>query len=446
MERALGATIHLVERNDERATAREHRGGARVRPRAVNDPARDPKANKSKGRLSVFVSCAPGLEPLLATELGAILGDREDPKHEPTAVPGGVEIGCDREELAHVLVRCALGAHVLVRVAQFPVRDLAVLEGHVGRLGWSGFLRRDVPRRVRANAQRSRLYHTGAIEERVYRAIAERLGDDPPEAEGDESVTVNVRLFEDRCTISIDVAGSPLHRRGYRLDPYRAPIREDLARALVVASGWDRKRPLVDPMCGSGTLVIEAARLAVSHAAGLERSFALTRTALDDGTLIGEAREAARARMRTDAPVIVGRDRDPRAVAAARENAQRAGVSELVRLEVGPLSTTRDALGALGVTRDVQVVTNPPWGGRLEAEDSHHMDLRPLYGAIGSLVRSISGATLTIAAHDRKLAYATGVPLESALLTDLGGLKVAIMRQRTGAPDERSRGHDEREP
>lgn len=408
---------------------REHRDDARVTPRAVTDPARDPKESKSKGRLSAFVSCAPGLEPLLATELGAILGERDDPKHTPTIVPGGVEIGCDREELAHVLVRCGLGAHVLVRVAQFPVRELAALEGHVGRLGWSGFLRRDVPRRVRANAQRSRLYHTGAIEERVFRAIAERLGDDPPEAESDESVTVNVRMFDDRCTISLDVAGSPLHRRGYRLDPHRAPIREDLAHAVVIASGWDRTRPFVDPMCGSGTLVIEAARLAIEHAPGLERSFALTRTALDDGTLIGKARERARERLLGDAPVIVGRDRDPRAIYAARENAMRAGVGELVRFEVGPLSTTRDALGALGVTKGVQVVTNPPWGGRLEAEDSHHMDLRPLYGAIGSLVRSIDGASLTLAAHDRKLAYATGVPLESALLTDLGGMKVAIMRQ-----------------
>jgi putative N6-adenine-specific DNA methylase len=395
----------------------------------VNERAREPGETKKKGRLSVFVSCAPGLERLLAEELEAILGEREDPKHAPNVVPGGVEIGCDREELAHVLVRSALGAHVLVRVASFPVRDLGALEAHVGRLGWSGFLRRDVPRRVRANAQRSRLFHTGAIEERVYRAIAERLGDDPPEAEGDDSVTLNVRMFEDRCTISIDVAGSPLHRRGYRLDPHRAPIREDLARAVVIASGWDRKRPLVDPMCGSGTLVIEAARLAVSHAAGLERSFALTRTALDDGTLIGKARELAHARVRSEVPVILGRDRDPRAIAAARANAERAGVAQLVHLEVGPLSTTKQALAELGVDRDVQVITNPPWGERLEVESAHgHADLRPLYGAIGSLVRSIEGSRLTLAAHDRKLAYATGVPLESAMLTDLGGLKVAVMR------------------
>jgi 23S rRNA G2445 N2-methylase RlmL len=133
--------------------------------------------------------------------------------------------------------------------------------------------------------------------------------------------------------------------------------------------------------------------------------------------------------MRSEVPVILGRDRDPRAIAAARANAERAGVAQLVHLEVGPLSTTKEALAALGVSRDVQVITNPPWGERLEVESTHgHADLRPLYGAIGSLVRSIEGSRLTLAAHDRKLAYATGVPLESAMLTDLGGLKVAVMR------------------
>lgn len=394
----------------------------------MREPQQAPGTTRSKGWLGVFVSCAPGLEPLLAKEIGDLVGEREA-QAAPRAIPGGVEVGCDRAELARLLVGCGLGAHVLVRVAQFPVRELAALEQHVGRLPWSGWLRRGAPRRVRAHAQRSRLYHTGAIEERVFRAISERLGDDPPEALGDDSVTVNVRMIEDRCTISIDVAGSPLHRRGYRLDPHRAPIREDLARAVVIASGWDRQRPLVDPMCGSGTIVLEAARLAVDHAPGLERSFALTRTALDDGALLGEAREAARERLRAEGPILLGRDRDPRAIAAARENAERAGVAALVRFEVAPLSTTRDSLSALGVNRDVQVITNPPWGERLEVESSHgHADLRPLYGAIGSLVRSIEGARLTLAAHDRKLAYATGVPLESAMLTDLGGLKVAVMR------------------
>jgi putative N6-adenine-specific DNA methylase len=370
-------------------------------------------------KLKIFVACSPGLEPMLATEIAAL----DAPAN---VVPGGVETDGDATTLARLLVETGLSSHVLVRIASFPVKQLADLEGHVGRLPWSGFLKRNAPRRIRVTAQRSRLYHTGAIEERVARAITTRLGDAPPELADDEqqiAVPLAVRMIDDRCTISLDASGPPLHRRGYRLDPYKAPIREDLARALVIASGWDPSRPLLDPLCGSGTLVIEAGLIAMQKAPGLDRSFAVERTALDDGSL-AKVRAAALARVVPSDAVLVGRDRDPRAIDAAIENAERAGVT--VRFEVGPLSTARDAMGD---ARDVSVVTNPPWGGRL----GDATKLRPLYAALGSLVRSLPGSTLTLAAHDRKLAYATGVPLESALLTDLGGTKVAMMVAKTKA-------------
>lgn len=335
-------------------------------------------------------------------------------------MPGGVETEGDATTLARLLVETGLSSHVLVRIASFPVKQLADLEGHVSRLPWSGWLKRNVPRRIRVTAQRSRLYHTGAIEERVARAITTRLGDAPPTLADDEqpiAVPLAVRMIDDRCTISLDASGPPLHRRGYRLDPYKAPIREDLARALVIASGWDASRPFLDPLCGAGTLVIEAGLIAMNKAPGLERSFAMERTALDDGSL-AKVRAEARARVTTPERELVGRDRDPRAIEAARGNAERAGVA--ARLEVGPLST---AAHAMGDAQRLAVVTNPPWGGRLGDASK----LRPLYAALGSLVRSLPGATLALAAHDRKLAYATGVPLQSALLSDLGGTKVAMM-------------------
>jgi len=373
----------------------------------------------SKTRFRVFAACSPGLEPLLAAEIRGL-------GHEAAETPGGVDLVCGREGLVRLLFELGLASHVLVRVAQFPVRELAELEAHVSRLPWSGWLRRDVPRRVRATSQRSRLYHTGAIEERVWRAICARLGDSPREAEAEDAVPLAVRIIEDRCTISLDVGGTPLHRRGYRLDPQRAPLREDIARALIVISGWDGSRPLVDPMCGSGTIAIEAARLATRHAPGLERSFAIEQTALADEALLTEIRASLRDRIRESPTPIIARDRDPRAVIAARENAARAGVAASVSFEVGPLSSTREGLSALGLRGPVAVVTNPPWGERLgEAER-----LRPLYEALGSLVRSLPKSSLAFAAHDRRLAHSTGVPIESALLTDLGGIKVALMHER----------------
>lgn len=389
---------------------------------AKSQPASKEAVGRSGGRLRVFLSCAPGLEPWLAREVRGLEVDASE-------TPGGVELVCDRATLARLLVEVGLASHALVRVAQFPVRRLEELEAHVARLPWSGWLRRDVPRRVRAHAQRSRLYHTGAIEERVARGITTRLGDAPSES-GDDAVPVAVRMVDDRCTISIDVGGAPLHRRGYRLDPHRAPLREDLARAVILASGWRGETPLVDPTCGSGTLVIEAALLATQRAPGLGRDFALARTALDDGTLLGEARARAEARVRPAPRPIVGRDRDPRAIEAARRNAARAGVERDVRLEVGAVSTGRDALEAAGVAGPIAFVSNPPWGERLGDVGS----LRPLYAAIGGLVRAFAESSLTMVCRDRKLAYATGVPLESAFLTDLGGTKAAVMRSREAGP------------
>ena len=378
-------------------------------------------------RLQIFLSTVPGLEPLLAREVEPIAGSA-------TVIPGGVETTGDATTLARLLVEVGLASHVLLRVATFSVWELAELESHVGRLPWSGWLRRGEARRVKATAQRSRLYHTGAIEERVVRGIQKRLKDEipPPRpvTELDDAelpVTIHVRMVDDRCTISIDAAGAPLHRRGYRLDPYKAPIREDLARALVMASGWDPSRPFVDPLCGSGTLVIEAALLATQRAPGLLRSFAMERTALDDGTTLARVRSEARARIRQAPAPIFGSDRDPRAIGAAEGNARRAfeGGEVPIRFAAQPLSSTREALFAAGMSAEAQpaIVTNPPWGERLGEAGS----LKPLYQAIGSLARSLPGSTLTLAAHDRRLAYGTGVPLESAFLTELGGMKVAAM-------------------
>ena len=368
--------------------------------------------------------CAPGLEPLLAIEVEAIAPGA-------VAVPGGVEARGDRRTLARLLVELGLASHVLVRVASFRVRDLDALEGHVSRLPWSGWVSRGVPRRVRATSSKSRLTHTGAIEERIARAITTRLGDavegTPEEAASAPYIPIVARVVGDRCMISLDASGEPLHRRGYRLDPHRAPLREDLARALVLASRWDRTSLLVDPMCGSGTIAIEAALLAGDRAPGLERSFAMERTPLDDGIALAEVRAEARARVHPAPGPIVGRDRDARAIQAARTNAARAGVD--IVLEVGALSTTITSIPAEHGPAP-RVVTNPPWGERLGDASA----LKALYRALGQLRRALGpDARLTLAAHDRKLAYATAIPMESAFLSDLGGLKVTAMTERERA-------------
>lgn len=362
-------------------------------------------------KLAFFAASAPGIETLLLEEVAARVAGATD----IVSIAGGVTFAGDERTLASALFDLGLASRLLVRIARFPVRELRELEGHVARLPWSGWLVRGAPRVVRATARGSRLYHTGAIVERVERAIATRLGDDAPSGEdvpAHERASLAVRLEDDHCTISLDASGEPLHRRGHRLDPSKAPLREDLARALVVASGWDGKSALVDPMCGSGTVLVEAATWALGRAPGLERRFGIEATALARATELERHREELRARPDRAAPLVVGSDRDTRAVSVAAAHAERARVS--IDVSVRALS---DAVVTAGST----ILTNPPWGQRV----SEGRDLRALYQTLGTVRRRAGeGGRLALIAKDRALAHQTGVPLRSAFLTDAGGTKV----------------------
>ncbi len=431
----------------------------------------------------IFASSAPGLERLLADEIHGLVPVDFHTSHRPSAievVPGGVSFGGSTETLGHALVGLGLAARVLVRVAEFPVRHLNELEKSVARLPWSDWLRPTEPLEIRATAKKSKLFHTGAIQERVARGIQRAGGpaaatveavvggqakptagelasqtaggqagpqtnesDEASERvldgtwEGGERVhpAVVVRIERDRCMLSLDVSGQPLHRRGYRVNPYRAPLREDLARALVIVSGWDRRQPLVDPCCGSGTVLIEAALWANRIPPGLGREFALGATALSDPAGI---RAIKRQRLGwAEATVGEGRlagfDRDPNAIAAAQLNWQQwhAQLTRVGDFDAGPgvcggqFPTieweAQDVMRLAIRETPVTWVTNPPWGDRIQPSGK----LVFLYQRLGELRRQSGPASrLALITLHRELAYKTGVPLGSAFLTDAGGLKV----------------------
>ncbi len=364
----------------------------------------------------MFVVCAPGLEPMLGEELSAlgIRGERQ------RATVGGIEVDGDLETLYRLHLELGLALKVLLRLGRFPARHFEVLVKRVAELPWELWCAEGVAISARASCKASKLYHSGAVCERVLQGIETRLDRavlaPREEQDADSMVEVQARLERDTCTLSIDVSGQLLHRRGYRLATAKAPLREDLARALILASGWDRKSPLVDPFCGSGTILIEADWLARGVAPGHARRFAFMHAPCFDAPLFERLRREVMARHASRDFALSGSDRDIGAIRAARSNAERAG-SELewvaAPLSSSPVFDRLEGRGAL--------VTNPPYGLRI----GHDRSLDALYRALGERVQQCAAALqLGIAVATKQHALATGLALRSALMTDHGGSKI----------------------
>ena len=382
-------------------------------------------------RLRLFVACAPGLEDLLVeelTELGV---------EEAVAVPGGASCFGDLDTLYRINLGSGLGLRVLVRVAEFFVRDFAKLERVAADIEWERYLGIEEGVRVRAHSKRSRLYHTKAIAQRVERGIVARLGGRGAKVDvhADTAVgpgggelgsverqptLVQVRMVRDRCTISVDTTGTMLHKRGWRAATAKAPLREDIARALLRLSGWTPGMALFDPATGSGTLVIEAATIAMGRPPGDARSFAFVRQPSFDAARFEAQREGLRGPAHTGRVTLLGCDRNEGAVEAANGNAGRAGVEglvEFVQRSVG--AAELPTLEGAGVV----LIANPPWGRRTGDRGR----LRNLYASLGNLARRLPRPTrIALVTSDASLAGATGLGLERRVDTDHGGVKISL--------------------
>jgi putative N6-adenine-specific DNA methylase len=231
-------------------------------------------------------------------------------------------------------------------------------------LPWPSYVARDRALRIDVSTSHCRLYHTGALAETVELAIADCVGklpkrEKPPEpADDDDCTRILLRGQDDRFTASIDSSGALLHRRGWRLEAGRAPLRETLAAGLLALCEYHPALPLVDPMCGAGTIAIEAAAMARKMAPGLARPFAFERWPVHDASLWQALRDSAVALPSAPAPILA-MDRDARAVDTARRNAERANVQN----DVG-LATAVFGEGEIPTQAGLLVV-NPPYGHRL---------------------------------------------------------------------------------
>ncbi|WP_155318089.1 THUMP domain-containing class I SAM-dependent RNA methyltransferase [Desulfosarcina alkanivorans] len=190
------------------------------------------------------------------------------------AGPGGVTFGgrfvdCQR---ANLYVRTA--TRVLMRIGSFLATNVRRLEKKSAGVPWELFLPPGILPEIKVRSRRSRLYHTDVISRALRQSMARRLGRPPGSSRPDRPQTLFVRVVEDRYTLSLDSTGAPLYKRGLKSGPARAPLRETQAAAILMAAGYDPGRPLVDPLCGSGTFSLEAAMMAKRMAPGVKRDFA----------------------------------------------------------------------------------------------------------------------------------------------------------------------------
>jgi len=379
------------------------------------------------GQHGCFAIIAPGLEPLALAEavslgLPASLAEGG----------GGIEWRGDLTSVLRANLGLRIASRVVVRVAQFEATSFAELEREARRIAWGRVIPAGSTVRFRVTCKKSRLYHSDAVAQRIADAIVRalpgtrvegasgRAGEDDEETTGDAGQLLIVRMFHDQCTVSADSSGDLLHRRGYRQAATRAPMRETIAAALLAASGWDGVAPLVDPLCGSGTIPIEAALRARGIAPGSERHFAVERWAGLSAAAAARVRVAMASDARASAPgLIAGSDRDAGAVASAMANAARAGVAADLTLTEGAISALSLPAGPPG-----WVVSNPPYGVRVGDADR----VRDLWARLGSVLRARGrGWHVALLSPDPALERQLGLATTVSATTMNGGLPVRLI-------------------
>ncbi len=360
----------------------------------------------------IFLSCLPGQERTLLSEARA-LG-----LSEPTESVGGVETSGGWRDIWRANLWLRTASRVLVRIGGFPAVHLAQLDKRARKFPWGDWLRADVPVRVEATSFRSKIYHEKAVQQRVAVAITETLG---APVSADAMLRLLVRIEGDLVTFSLDTSGEGLHKRGTKQAVGKAPLRETMAAAFLREMGFDGSQPVLDPMCGSGTFVLEAAEIAAGLAPGRGRAFAFETLSCFDA----DAYHALRATLPQAAPAPAtlrfhGYDRDQGAITGARANAARAGLEGWTSFTCQPISALERPDGPPGF-----VMVNPPYGGRI----GDSKQLYALYGALGQVLRErFQGWRLGMVTSDPRLAHTVGLKLLTGPPLPHGGLKVHFYR------------------
>jgi 23S rRNA (guanine2445-N2)-methyltransferase / 23S rRNA (guanine2069-N7)-methyltransferase len=392
--------------------------------------------------MQCFATCPKGLEYLLRDELMS-LGAVD--VHEALA---GVRFSGSLETAYRACLWSRLASRILLPVAEFEAASDEALYAGVQAIEWSEHLAPHATLAVDANTAQSKLTHSQYLAQRVKDAVVDQFrqrGQARPDVDTEEpDVRINLRLRRDRATLSIDLAGAPLHRRGWRETQGEAPLKENLAAAMLLRAGWPaiyaQGGALLDPMCGSGTLLIEGALMAADVAPGLRRDYYgfLGWKQHDIGLwrrLLEEAHKRAEIGLPALRGCFFGSDADARMVQMAKRNAQEAGVAGFFTLDRHDAQHVRPPPG---YTQGL-VITNPPYGERLGDRES----LPRLYRSLGETLRDhFTGWRAAVLAGDAELGRATTLRPEKKYALYNGALETVLLifelHPREAAPREKA--------
>ncbi len=375
-----------------------------------------------------FATAALGLEPLLAQEL------EHFGMTEVKQVRAGVRFSGSLRDALYVCLWSRLASRMLLPLAEFAAADPEQLYAGVQGVDWSRHLEAGGTLAVDCAVSQSTLTHSRFIAQKTKDAIVDqfraRCGERPSVAMERPDIRLNLYLHRDRASLSLDLSGESLHRRGYRDDGVNAPLKENLAAAILLRAGWpqmcEKGGALVDPLCGSGTLPVEGALMATDTAPGLYRPYYgfsgwKQHDAATWQALLNEAHQRRETGLARPGGAIVGYDSDSRAIRAAWEHATNAGVADRVHFEKRTLA---DFTLPAGMTTGL-VVANPPYGERLGRRD----ELPRLYNQLGEmLARHCRGWRAAIITSEPQLGRSIGLRAGKIHVLYNGALKCQLLQ------------------
>ena len=327
-------------------------------------------------KMTMIAKTFEGLEEVLAKELSDLGAE------EIGLLKRGIEFRGDKKLLYKANYTCRTALRMLVPIARFRATGETMLYDNIKNIPWEKYLDTSGKFAVDSVISFSPFTHSGFVSLKAKDAIVDRFRDKfgkrPDVDTVDPDLRINVHMFKEQCTVSLDSSGSSLHLRGYRKVQTEAPMNEVLAAGLILLSGWDRKMPFVDPMCGSGTLLIEAALLAGKVPSGYYRPlFGFEKWKDFDSRLFDIVKRECEEEIVEPGTPIRGYDRDMTAVEASLANIEEAGVEKFVKVEKADFRTSLPPF-PFGF-----MLTNPPYGERIKVDD-----IKQFYKDIGDILKN----------------------------------------------------------